>query len=290
MRRLSTFMLVAIGLVSCSGKDYTETMRSQVKKALGSQFTIEKQDVKDYQWLTYPTDNFGIGTMYIPETPGAQPSATNFECDTWECFGLIAPQDPQSRLELQGYAAVGTGGAIKLTQQQQNDLAFGLVLPSVAETIGLSSDFMHSNGFSASLEIGKAHIRILRKGRMRTFLDGLPATDEKKKAFTDGRLVMVISDVVIDGLNVTIAPSSKTSVSAKAELDSKVGEYLAKGSKLQFSLTRSQSGSYNLVAARPVIVAVLPKGQPGPGVLSADQENEGWEDWRLRKIQSNDLN
>jgi hypothetical protein len=288
MRRegTSVILLAALAvaglLASCDGEDYSAIMRSRVKAALGDQFTINKLDPKHFKWLTYPTDNFGVATVYVLPSAGAVPSILDFYCDTWDCLGLAGaiPNDPEKRLSLSGAAAVGRGGVITLSESKMTKLGASAVLPIVAESLKLDAGIEYSKGVEVQLNMGRAALRVLRKSRLGEMVKAWAPEDPRKVAFLEGRLAVVFADVVVDSLQATIKVNSSLNPKLEAALSQSVGSF-GEGTKFSGSLQRTMAGTYSLVALEPTIIAPLLRLQPAAGVLSTTEEEDlSWADWR----------
>src|SRR5258707_443445 len=116
--RISVKGIVALTLgfllAGCS-QDYQDMTQSMLKKLVGS-------DYKKYFWFSYPTDNFGVGTMY--ETPANVTKLNldeNYLCASATCLQLTDPSaetNELKRLKLSGFADVGEGAAITLNQKE----------------------------------------------------------------------------------------------------------------------------------------------------------------------------
>src|SRR5437773_2019772 len=108
--------LFALGLLAagCSD-DYQSTMQSKLKKLLGPDF-------RKYYWFSYPTDNFGLGTMY--QTPSNVVELNldeNYLCASITCLQLpnsSAETNTFKRLTFAGFADVGVGADIELGEKK----------------------------------------------------------------------------------------------------------------------------------------------------------------------------
>ena len=73
--------------------NYGNFMQQKVKAAVGGDF-------KDYQWLSYPTNNFGLVTAFVLAKPRARPSDKNEWCATFTCLGMDDKQMPTTPAEI----------------------------------------------------------------------------------------------------------------------------------------------------------------------------------------------
>jgi hypothetical protein len=271
-------------LASCGGVKYSKIMTQKLRQSLGSDF-------KEYQTFSYPTNNFGLITVYTPPAEQQKPKDEDFFCDMWNCLGVKdenVPVDAQEWLRMNGFAAVGDGGAISLTENEKNDFVVGVLLPEIFQVLKLSAGFNRKQITGTQLQFGGAHARKLRRSEMESFLNGLDSTNAMKSAYKQGRLLLIVADVVVDAMKVTIDVDRTTGQALAAELTGKVGK-IFKNSKLELKLTSETDGQYTFEVSKPVIVMRLPKRQAPPGSLGTgsrgDDPDDEWKDWKTVKIQ-----
>jgi|SRR5579859_5946268 len=234
------------------GQDYGKTMEREVEKSLGqSQF-------KHYEWLSYPTNNFGIMTTFIVNKPGGKVRSGDQECATFTCIGqnqdaLTAPQV----MDVNGYADVGLGGAITLSDDEKNSLTLSSVLPSILSVLNLSGALNSSHGITTKLTIGPATLRFLVKQKAEDYIKSLPDTSRIKVAYRQNRLGLVIADVVLETMDVDLKVDKKMNASLDASLTGKVDQVFGKGDKLSVAVQRAGDGEYTLKISHPVVIARL---------------------------------
>jgi hypothetical protein len=246
--------------------NYGNLMEQKVKAALGGDF-------KDYQWLTYPTNNFGLVTAFVLPKPRAKPSDKNEWCATFTCLGMEGkdmPTNPADLLSVAGYADTGEGGgALTLTDEEKKSLAISAVLPAIYHLLSLNVGGGATSDVKTELTVGPATKRFLKKQKMLDYINQLPVSNKLKQAFDGNRLALVVADVVIDSMNITITPNKDKNANLDAKLTSNVGKVLGNGSNLTVKVDSAANGVYNLKIERPVIVARLTLTQPfegrGPG-------------------------
>jgi hypothetical protein len=150
--------------------DYSHTMQTEVKKTLGNDF-------RDYSWLSYPTTNFGIATMYVLPTKTTKASDKNQWCASFTCLGMDddqVPSEPEKRLKLNGFADIGSGGPITLTDTQKHDLAIGAVLPKIGQILGLNASTDWNTGTTISLSLGNVNKRFLIREKLYNYIHVYP--------------------------------------------------------------------------------------------------------------------
>lgn len=279
MNRFSRLIVTSVLFVSFAActVDYGKVMSRKITAALGAQFN-------EYQSFTYPTSNYGLSTAYTPQSGRDIPSDRDFLCDMWSCIGIEdaeIPMDPKAQLAMNGFAAVGTGGTITLTETEQREIASNVALPEIYSVVNVSGGFQKNQVTETTMTIGPAHARQLRRKVMSEYISKLPATDPMKRAFDAGTLVLVIGDVVVDSLKVDI----KVTNTAKPALDAALGKDVPGGAgkvfssaKISVKMSSAVDGRYTFNIDRPIIVKRLLKRQPGAGVLG-NALDDAWTDW-----------
>lgn len=263
---LSTLLLIA----GCT-PSYNETLQQKIRQSLGD-------DYKTYTSFSYPTDNFGLATMYTSPA-GTTIDDKDFLCDTWNCLGIGNPPTETLKLmNVAGFAAVGAnGGAITLTEKEQKSLSLNAILPKVFQVLNLTGGFKKDNITTVSLQIGQAWPRKLRRQEMINYFTTLPASSLEKQAFIAGNVSLVVADVVVDKMTVDVGVTRDLA----ANLDAKLGglpNAVFSNSELSVGMTSSTAGNYTFTVTRPVIVLRLAKRQPTAGGLSAPLD-DNWLDW-----------
>lgn len=279
--RLFAMLLCCLLLSSC-GDNYGKILADTWKRV----FDLSG----NYQWSGYPVDNFGVGTAYDPPK-GKQWSDGDRLCASWTCIGVkpeSIPTDLEVRLTLNGFADKGSGGSVTLSEKQKKELGLNLLLPGLANVLNLTAKLDWSKGVNIDFSFGKAYKRSLIRKRMTDLINHLPATDPMKGAFDRGILVMITADLVVDSMHATIEVDTKLNPEVEAKLKGKAEELLGSGASAGFKFNRTTTGKYTLDITQPVVLAVLPRTQPAPGVLRAftDAEKEKWDDWNLIKAQN----
>jgi hypothetical protein len=243
-------------------------MRGELKRTFGSDF-------HDYQWLSYPTNNFGLATMYVLRSRRDKPQDANQWCAAFTCIGVDEkhiPSDPYQRLTLDGFADVGSGGPVELSENDQKQLASGVFLPAIQRILGISGDLARDTNVQATLSMGSVNKRVLKRQRILDYIQGLDAGSEVRKASEDRRLAIVVADLVIDRLQVTISLREGSDLSAK--LDTLANRLFGRQNDLQFRMRKTANNSYRITVSQPVIVARLTVKQiSGQRGLDGEQES-----------------
>jgi hypothetical protein len=268
---VSTILLLCTLLSGCDG-DYNEIMREKVSDALGP-------DYKDYYFFSYPTDNFGVGTIHILNLPEEPVNTSNQYCATYSCLGL---EDKRvlgaTTLDLDGFASSGrNGGTITLTETQSKNLGLSFVLPQLFAALGLNGNFDKKSVTQTKISLGQAYPRTLDRRKFREFItrtDG-GVDGYLKDAFDAGRLAVVVSDVVIENMKVEIAVNSEL----KSGLDAKLSQIPGGNftdAEIGFKLSSTSEGTFMFEVRNPVILAKFTKKQPSAGELGL---LDTWGDW-----------
>jgi hypothetical protein len=242
-------------------KDYSKIMQAAIRRSLGNDF-------REYEWMSYPTNNFGIGTMYVLSSEKEKPSDRNQWCATYTCLGLEgkrAPLDATARLTAGGFADVGTGGPLILSDDQSRTLAGEVFLPRLLNVLGINAEAGSASSGQVSIRLGNISRRILKKQAILTYLDGLPAGSPLRKGLEEHRLAMVVADAVIDSLEVDVQSGGNTTREITAKLAPLVNRVAGSPSTMLVQVRRDQSGKYRLLVGQPVIIARLTLRRPLAG-------------------------
>ena len=145
------------GTCEAEPRDYAKIMQAAIRRSLGGDF-------REYEWVSYPTNNFGIATMYLLDSPRSKPSDKNQWCATYTCLGLEgkrAPADASARLTAGGFADVGTGGPITLSDEESRILAGEVFLPEILNVLGLGAQLAASGWATYPDEFSKNRLCLL---------------------------------------------------------------------------------------------------------------------------------
>ena len=266
--------------LACNGVDYAKIMQKKVKGVLGGDF-------KGYEWFSYPTNNFGLISCYSLANLNDKPSHENYVCGMWSCLNIPIediPTDEGEILSMNGFADYGgNGGEIRFSESEKKEITLKTVLPEIKQVLKLSAGLDWSKGVKTELTIGRVYPRRLNRLKMMEFINTLDAGNLIKKAFDEGRLAMIVGDVIVNSLRVTITVDKNINAKLFLELDGVVGKVLGKDSSLECGVSSSLSGTYQLSINKPVIVAALSKIQPSAGVLE-NEDPYDWEAWKLTSL------
>lgn len=260
-RRLWTKVLVLLMpfLTGCNPPNYGDIMRNAFKAALG-------QDFKEYQFRSFPVDNFGVLTMY-----DGTYDPSNYLCGTWSCLGVAPnqlPTDPTALLDVNGNVDPGRGGNISLTTDQQQGIGVNVVVPQILGILSVNGGVNWQKHVTVTLVATGGHQRFVVAQKLADFLNGLPTNDVRRTAYNKGTLTVVISDLVVDSMNVTIDLDSTLTGTLDAKLSQalqgKTGTIIGQGADLSFKVTSATTGHYQFATVSSVIVAMLPKTEPKP--------------------------
>jgi hypothetical protein len=250
-------------------------MTKKVRDSLGD-------DYKDYSSFSYPTNNFGLLTLYTPSGGSEKVYDRDFLCDMWNCIGVAdnnIPADQKKALAMNGYAAAGDdGAAITLTEKESKTIALDATLPEIYKVLKLSGSVSNSSVVETDLKLGRAYPRKARRAELSQYLNNLPAGDKRKVAYLKGDLLLIVADVVVDSIQVTIKADSDLSAKLDAAIGAPVGNAgkIFKDASMSVKATSSTKGTYTFEVTKPVILMRLAKKQPAGGELGRDED---WKDW-----------
>ncbi len=231
-------------------------MQKSTKKVLGDDF-------KNYNYFSYPTDNYGIASCYYLEA-----TAMNFECDTWNCLGVTAlPTNSEKLWTLNGFAADGVGPVITLSEKVKREIAVKAVLPEVFQTLGVSVDATGTGIKTVDISFGPGHVRTILPQEFGDYLASLPSTKRLNVFYSSGELVYVFADVVLENFTVSIVVENNL----ESQLEAKLKELPSGtfgGATLGVKLSKNAKGTYTLTSTKPLVVARWSKKITGPGVLN----------------------
>lgn len=258
VRRL-TVWAVCLALVACNQADYQSIMQNQLRSFLGETF-------KSYSWISYPTNNFGIGTSFYLKERGDSPTDDRQICATYSCLSTTKnqqpPSDHDSLIKVNGFADIGTGSSLQLTENDKSQILAALNLKKLIQKLTLGAELKIERDLNIVIDIGKAYRRSINKDKLCTFLKQLPPESQMLVAFLEKKLSIVVSDVVIDGFSINVTTSGGVSASLDAKLDSAIGKVLDTDTGLALNVEKTGNGAYLLKAAEPLIVAKLNSEYP----------------------------
>src|SRR5258707_12792016 len=93
-----------------AGTSYGDALGKSIIAAV-----VDKDEQKDWRPVAYPTDNFGIATLYDGKGVGS------FLCATSTCLAL--PDNKTETLKNAGYIDPGKGGSVNLNDTQKKTLS-----------------------------------------------------------------------------------------------------------------------------------------------------------------------
>jgi hypothetical protein len=232
------------------------------------------QDFPHYQWLSYPLDNFGVGTAYRDTRETANDK--HFLCATFDCLNIepVPASNNDEGLNKQwllvassptvdkGYADYGCGGPVQDALSRHSESAIQAFFSQMMSVIGISLDLKKSRETTVTLVLKSACKRLLN-GRIQEYLEGLKRDDYGiRRAAVDGELILIKGDIVIDKLEIKIHASQDLKTQLNAKLAGAGAKKFGSDSKFGIELSHDQSGDYYLRTTSPVIVGVLAARQP----------------------------
>lgn len=274
---------------ACSS-NYPKLMHSTVKRTIGDRGNYGNLPTKAYTWFAYPTDNFGVGTMFVLGNRTELPSEANQRCAMWSCLDTARPTDITLLRNFNNFADVGlNGGEITLSEKTKISIGNELVLPQVYQLVGVGTKGKASKTTTMTLRLGRIYPRVLIRSKIEDFLRGLPGTDARKIAFAQGNLAIAVADYMIESMEADIQvdrqidQSLDLALANAARANAVLAPVVGSGAKLGLSVSASGNGAYHLTIANPVIIATYIKLQPTSGVLAAPDDAQKWLDWVVTK-------
>lgn len=270
MKRLFPMALVLCALftahVPCSAQKYGKEVEKTWQTILGID---EKRDGK-YRWFGYPVDNFGVLTAYDPPANRDWTDSDRI-CATWRCIEQEKniPSDAAVRLSINDMADVGRGGSVTIDQDKQNKLGLNLLLPGLAQLLNLGANLNWNKDVKTTVSVDRFDKRSADRDRYRLFIQNNSTNQTLKDAFTSGKLAWIASDIVAEGVKMTISVDVNRNAAVDAALTKAVGTVLAPDSKLGFQWSKQGTGQYTLVITHPVVIAVQTRRQPSGGTLTS---------------------
>jgi hypothetical protein len=262
-------------------KKYVENQIKQGPCAIDQNF----KEFKNWQVMNYPTNNFGILTLYTTEPNGTY----SFYTDMWNTLQYKQDEIPikyADWLAMDGYPAPGTGGGqIVITDDKdRKKLGLGFVFPKLLSVMGLNFGFNKDKTVVVNLTSSGIDLRCLRRTESNPYLRG-DASEKKngRKVNPDvmdhfknkGDLAIVTGDAILKDIEITITTDLATTTNLEAKFGA--GPKIFDGAELKFGYERIQKGTYKFTIKSPVIVARLIKVQPEAGTSAGDELFESWD-------------
>jgi hypothetical protein len=264
--------------------DYKKILRKKVELELARS---QCQPKDKWEFVDYPTNNFGLLTVYeVPSGGGS----ISFQTDMWNTIGFSddqVPTDFKTWKNMDGFAAVGENGAQSmLNEDEKKALGLNFLLPKLYNVLKLGVGVDNSKDIIIDMKLGTMYPRCLRKPLATSFLNGIPHNGKTvdptiKQKFGSRSLAIVVGDVVIQDMTVTITANVKAKQSLDAEFGPQVGSGVTNkilgDSKFIINGSRDTQGKYTFTISSPVIVARLIKKQPATGALEGGDST--WSKW-----------
>jgi hypothetical protein len=263
-------ILAVARTVDMSAQNYGDAIGKALVESM-----IDKDARKGWKPVAYPTDNFGVGTLYDGKGAGS------FLCATATCLGT--KDNSTATLKSLGFIDAGVGGSAQLNDTQKKALGLSAVL-KIFSVVGLEGKFDSSKSTISDIQVPSATIRRLIKGKLTDQITAKPPTPAVTDAYKNRRLRAIVEDIVIESLTATIKLDASTAAEVKAKLDANVGKVLGKDAALGFTYNKSGEGVYQLKTSGPVIAAVAAVQQPKTGALEGNPNVNSWAGWEVDTI------
>jgi hypothetical protein len=255
---VAAFLLTNAASVSLRAQSYGDEVGKSIIRTV-----VDKSDQKYWKSVAYPTDNFGVGTLYDGQGAGS------FLCATSTCLNLS--DNKTETLKKAGYIDQGKGSAVKLNDTQKSSLGVNAVL-KLFTFLNISPKFDRSKTEVFTVDIPGATVRYLIKGQLSKHIENAPPNAAVKDAFDHKRLRAIVGDIIVDSMTVSVKFNGSMDASAKATLDQGVGKIVGKDSDFSLTYSKSADGTYTLKTVSPVIVAVEPVKQKSTSSLESNSD------------------
>ncbi len=257
MKKIMTF---AIALVLMFGA--TGTTNAQISKALQRVFKRIDRDLGKYTYLGLPRTNFGV--LSISSSSNNRFQIENLVCSTFKCLNTQPPTNLMDLINVdKKYVEVGTTAPISIDSEEDRKILLSAVLPSIQNLVGLNFGYSNKRKVDIELTAAKLYIRTMSKGDYFQYIYGLQnSNDPTQRGIFDlldkGRLCMVISDLVIDELDLQVTVNKQTGTDIKAGLDGKIAQVVGQDAKVGVSLENAYDLVYKIKVREPMVLAILP--------------------------------
>jgi hypothetical protein len=195
----------------------------------------------------------------------------NFLCATWSCLGVApneVPTDSQALMNVNGNVDPGQGGNISLSTDTQTEIGLNVVVPQILGILNVNASGDWKKHVTVNLNATGGHQRFVVAQKLADYLNGLGDNDVRKRAYRNGTLTVVVSDLIIDSLTATIDLDSSLQATLDAKLSQalqgRTGTVIGKDAAVSFKVNSATTGHYEFQTVSSVIVAMLPKTEPKP--------------------------
>jgi len=268
VRHLAALVCVLAFASSCNAQDFKQVM----KQAFGN-------DYRDYQWLDYPINNFGVATAYTGVKDRVD--RRGFLCATFTCLGVKQnPVDIEGWMRVNDFADVGCGGQLDAKLDRNKGSILNSLLPKIFNVVGLTANLETVRNTKAEIKLASMCSRQLQQGKMIGFIKGLTVETDTfglKQAYDRGRLVLVIGDLVMKSMTIKLQADNKLNAQLDAKLGGASEKVLGQGAEFGVKISKSSSKDYELTVTDPVIVAVLAVREAEDKTRAEGTSWEGWE-------------
>lgn len=268
VKPVATFICVLALASLCNAQDFKQVM----KQAFGN-------DYRDYQWLDYPVNNFGVATAYTGMKDRVD--RRGFLCATFTCLGAKqSPADIDVWMRVNDFADVGCGGQLNAKLERNKSLILNSLLPKIFSVLGLTMSVETVRNTKADIKLASMCSRQLQQAKMISYIKSLNAETDTfglKQAYNRGRLVLVIGDLVLKSMTIQLQADTKLNAQLDAKLGGASEKVLGQGAEFGVKVSKSSGKDYELTVSDPVIVAVLAVREGSDKTRANGTSWEGWE-------------
>jgi hypothetical protein len=143
-----------------------------------------------------------------------------------------------------------------------------VVVPQILGILNVNASGDWKKHVTVNLNATGGHQRFVVAQKLADYLNGLGDNDVRKRAYRNGTLTVVVSDLIIDSLTATIDLDSSLQATLDAKLSQalqgRTGTVIGKDAAVSFKVNSATTGHYEFQTVSSVIVAMLPKTEPKP--------------------------
>jgi hypothetical protein len=236
-----------------------------------------KADYSKYQFFEIPMSGFGVGTMYPKAAAGDK-----IDIKTEGLFGdprtwWINPADSDAN----GKAAdeifsSADSATVELKGNKTKSISLSAALPALFKLLTAKGGIEWSKTLQVSLTADSATNHLINWPALDDAVNGVPdqkppapklIKDSVARHIHQHDFVITVGDVVLTNFKAHVSIVGKLDANGQGQLDQAVATF-SKDSKVSFDYKSNGDGSFDLIAKKPVVVAVY-IGIPPAGSLRA---------------------
>ncbi|HVY75736.1 MAG TPA: hypothetical protein VG890_12940 [Puia sp.] len=279
MKKLPTILILTLTLASI--RSNSQELSKDAEKALKAAFGV---DINDYKIYSYPTNNFGVGTMcakkWVPDGIMLADMVTYYGLNRNDASS-------ESWKTINGYAFYGNDGPqIKMNDTLRNILGLQMLLPKILKVLSIDLGFEKEKNKSVTVTIDSAMKRFLQFGKWKAMIDKLPKTDPVSKAYDAKKILIATSDFVLLNYSVDINREDSFGIKLGLKIDSliNIGKFTFDKDSLGLVISHNQTGGYSIRSNKPLVIGVIVKKRRDVEVESLQEGFQYWDNVSADKI------